>query len=317
MINLLSKKRSMKKIIIVAVFVLSLLGGEVYAQQTPLYSQYMFNMMNINPAYTGNREAKNLTLLMRSQWMDMPGAPQTGSVTYDDRINDRNYSWGAQMYYDKLGIERTTGFQGFYSYSAPFEHATLTLGLSFGALNYNIDYRRTNPYDAGDPSLQAVINKFLPTAGVGALLAGERWYVGLSTPALLKTKISSNGDAVIKQAGSEGHYFLTGGYIIPINSDVVVKPSVLLKYVKGVPIHTDFNANVWIKDVIGIGASYRVDDAVVGLLEVRLRENFRLGYSYDYNISDLRYYSGGTHEFMFRYELGKKKSNKVVSPRYF
>lgn len=305
----------MRKFKIVAVAVCALFSGVVEAQQTPLYSQYMFNMMNINPAYTGNREAPNLTVLMRRQWANIPGAPTTGSITFDDRVNDKNYSWGAQVYNDRLGIEGTTGFQGYYSYSAPFEKATLTLGLSFGALNYSIDYKRTNPYDAGDPALQSVINKFLPTAGIGALLAGENWYVGLSTPALLKTKVSSND--VIQRAGSEGHYFLTGGYILPVSEFVVVKPSVMIRHVSGVPLHIDYNANVWIKDLIGFGASFRPKDAWVGLLEFRLRDNFRLGYSYDYNISDLRYYSGGTHEFMFRYELGKTKSKNVVSPRYF
>lgn len=256
-------------------------------------------------------------MLLRSQWSGFPGAPTSGSVTYDNRIEGRNHSWGGQMYYDKVGIEKTTGFQGFYSYSAPFERATLSLGMNFGMLNYNIDYNKTNPYDVGDPSLQTVINKFLPTAGLGALLSGERWYVGLSAPALMKTKVSSDGQAVIQQAGAEGHYFLSAGYVIPVSASVVIKPSTLLKATSGAALQADLNMNLWVNDIIGFGGSYRTSDAVVGVIELKLNTMFRLGYAYDHNISDLVNYNSGTHEFMLRYELGGKQGKKIVSPRYF
>jgi len=307
----------MKKITIITAIFGILIMGDAVAQQTPMYSQYMFNMMNINPAYTGSREVPNLTMLLRNQWSGFPGAPTSGSVTYDSRVEGRNHSWGGQMYYDKIGIERTTGFQGFYSYSAPFERSTLSLGLNFGMLNYNINYNKTNPYDVGDPSLQAVINRFLPTAGLGALLSGDRWYVGLSAPALMKTKVSSDGQAVIQQAGAEGHYFLSAGYVIPVSESVVFKPSTLLKASSGAPLQADLNMNVWVNDIIGFGGSYRTSDAVVGMIELKLNPMFRLGYAYDHNISDLVNYNSGTHEFMLRYELGGKQGKKIVSPRYF
>lgn len=307
----------MKKKNIIAAIVGILLTGAAMAQQTPMYSQYMFNMMNINPGYTGSREVPSFTMLLRNQWSGFPGAPTSGSATFDNRVEGRNHSWGAQMYYDKIGIERTTGFQGFYSYSAPFEKATLSLGLNFGMLNYNVDYKKTNPYDVGDPSLQSVINKFLPTAGLGALLSGEKWYVGLSAPALMKTKVSSDGQAVIQQAGAEGHYFLSAGYVIPVSAAVVIKPSTLLKASNGAPLQADLNMNLWVNDVIGFGGSYRTSDAVVGMIEMKLNPMLRLGYAYDHNISDLVNYNSGTHEFMLRYELGGKQGKKIVSPRYF
>lgn len=307
----------MKKINILTTILGIMLTGTVFAQQTPMYSQYMFNMMNINPAYTGSREVPNFTVLMRRQWADIPGAPTSGSFTFDDRVNDRNHSWGAQMYYDKIGIEQTTGFQGFYSFSAPMERATLSLGLSFGLLNYSINYNRSNPYDLGDPSLQQTINKFLPTAGLGALLSGDRWYVGVSAPALMKTKISDKGQTLIQQAGAEGHYFLSAGYVIPVNDAVVLKPSTLLKASSGAPLQADLNMNLWMNNKVGIGASYRTQDAVVGMLEFQLNSSLRFGYSYDFGIADLRIYKGSTHEFMLRYELGGEQGKKIISPRYF
>lgn len=307
----------MKRIKISIVFALLIMGCSVGAQPLPIYSQYMFNMLNINPAYAGNRDVGNLSVILRKQWVGFAGGPSSGAFSYDQRVADKNFSFGGQMYFDNIGIEKTSGVQGFYSYSAPFENATLSLGLSLGILNYNTNYSLTNPFTAGDPSLQSGVNGILPTAGVGALLASERWYVGLSTPALMKTKINSVGQALIKQAGADGSFFLTTGYIFPVSDQVVVKPSVMLKSVSSAPIQPDFNMNVWFGDVLSLGASYRIKDAVVGLVELQLAPQMRLGYSYDHDISNLGKYNQGSHEFLMRFEFGRAQGKKIISPRYF
>jgi type IX secretion system PorP/SprF family membrane protein len=308
----------MKIIKIAIVFIGVTMAGSALAQQTPMYSQYMFNMMNINPAYTGIRENPNATLLIRNQWVSFKGAPATGTFTYDNGINKKNHSFGGQMYYDKIGIESTTGVQGFYSYMAPFENATLSLGMSFGVMNYNIDYKDTNPYDAGDPGLQNAINRFLPTAGAGALLSGKSWWVGLSAPALFKTKVTSNDQNSVEGAGAEGHYFLSAGYVIPLSESVVLKPSTLLKGTSGAPLQADINLNAWFNDIIGVGASYRTNSAVVGMFEFKYKEKFRFGYAYEYNTSNLNNYSGGTHELMLRYDLPSRvETKRELAPKYF
>jgi type IX secretion system PorP/SprF family membrane protein len=307
------------KIIKIAIALIGVtMAGSALAQQQPMYSQYMFNMMNINPAYTGIRETPNATLLIRSQWTSFAGAPKTGNFTYDNGVGKKNHSWGGQMYYDKIGIESTTGVQGFYSYMAPFENATLSLGMSFGVMNYNIDYKDTNPFDPGDPGLTYAVNRFLPTAGAGALLSGKRWWVGLSAPALFKTKVTSNEQASVEGAGAEGHYFLSAGYVFPVSETVVLKPSTLLKGTSGAPLQADFNLNAWFNDMIGVGASYRTGSAVVGMFEYKHKEKFRFGYAYEYNTSYLNNYSGGTHELMLRYDLpARQETKRELAPKYF
>jgi type IX secretion system PorP/SprF family membrane protein len=307
---------NMKKISLSFIIGVCMVGSAV-AQQIPMYSQYMFNMLNINPAFAGSRGVPTTTMLFRKQWIGMPGAPTSGSVTFDNRIADKNHNWGAQVYFDNIGIEKTNGLQGFYNFNAPFEKATLSLGMSFGVLNYSMDRKRTNPYDQGDPSLQLVVNRFLPTAGFGALLAGERWYVGLSAPALFKTKVMSDGQASIQQAGADGHYFLTAGYSFPVSESLTLKPSTLIKAVSGAPIQVDLNMNAWVNDLIGFGVSYRTSDALVAMLEFRLNNELRLGYGYDHGLSKHLTYNTGTHEFMLRHELGGRQGKKIVSPRFF
>ena len=297
--------------------ILSILSCSVRAQQLPMYSQYMFNMLNINPAYAGNRDAGNLNLTLRKQWVNFPGAPSSGNFSYDQRVADKNTSWGAQVYFDNIGIEKTNGIQGFYSYSAPFENSTLSLGLSMGMLSYSANYSRTNPLNTGDPNLQNIENGYLPTAGLGAIFSSERWYVGLSAPALLKTKINIKGQNLIRQAGADGHFFLTAGYIFPVSDEITFKPSILLKTVSGAPVSPDFNMNVWLGNTLGFGVSYRTNDALVGMVELQLTPQLRMGYSYDHNVSELVNYNQGTHEFMLRYEFGRAEGKKINTPRYF
>lgn len=290
---------------------------QVRSQQTPMYSQYMFNMLNINPAYAGMREAGNFNMLVRKQWVNFPGAPTSGSISYDQRLNGKNNGLGAQVYFDRIGIESTTGVQGYYSYSAPMGAATLNLGMSLGVLNYASNYTSTNPFDAGDPSLMNNVQGYLPTAGFGAILESEKWYLAFSAPALFKTKLSENGKGVLSAAGKEGHYFLTAGYILPLTDDTKLKPSVLVKTVSGTKIQYDLNLNLWFGNLMSIGSSYRTEDAVLGMMELQLNPQLRLGYAYDYNISKLFNYNKGTHEFMLRYELGRLEGKKIQSPRYF
>jgi type IX secretion system PorP/SprF family membrane protein len=106
------------------------------------------------------------------------------------------------------------------------------------------------------------------------------------------------------------------GYVYEINEQVKFKPSAMVKVVSGAPIQYDFNANFWLKDLIGVGVSYRTNDAVLGMVELQANRNFRIGYAYDIPISDLKLYTIGTHEIMLRYEFSKDKTN-IRSTRYF
>ncbi len=291
--------------------------GTVEGQQQPMYSQYMFNMLNINPAYAGNREVANINMLYRNQWAGFPGAPKTGSISYDNRNEGSNNGYGIQLYNDRIGIENTTGLQGFYSLKIPFDKSTLAIGIGFGVLNYQSNFQNTNPFTAGDPSLQNSINGFLPSASLGLLYSTEHWYIGLSTPALLKTKINAKNLADVSYNGAESHYYLTSGYSFDMSERVKLKPSVLLKAVSGAPIQADLNMNVWFNNLLGIGASYRLSESYLSMLELQITPQFRLGYSYDYNFSKLVSGNRGTHELMLRFEIGSKELSNVSSPRYY
>ena len=290
--------------------------NSLQAQQEPMYSQYMFNMVQLNPAYAGNRAVDNITAMFRKQWIGIEGAPTTATISWDRREAESNIGYGLQIYNDNIGVESTIGLQGFYSYRIPFAKSSLALGLSAGILNYRALYSQVVTTTGGDPVFREDVNGLRPTVGIGALYETEHWYAGFSIPALLQTKITSENVQVT--TGASNHYFLTGGYIFDLSPDLKLKPSVLFKAVQGAPLEMDLNVNAWFQNFIGLGASYRTGDSFVGMFELQLTPVLRLGYAYDFLISNLKTYSqGGTHELMLRYEFGGQKTQRVLSPRYY
>ena len=286
------------------------------AQQEPMYSQYMFNMLHINPAYAGNLADNNVSFLYRKQWTGVVGAPSTGTLSWDSRQMNSNVGYGLQIYNDQLGIEKTTGFQAFYSYRLKFKNSNLSLGLSAGVLNYSAAYSKAKTIDGNDPLFQEDVNGVLPTVGFGALYSSEKFYAGFSIPALLETKKSIDKYQVTRSANN--HYFLTSGYIFDVSEAVKLKPSIMAKAVNGAPMAFDINMNMWIQNTVGLGVSYRTGDAVIGLFELQISPQIRLGYSYDYTISNLKSYNvGGSHELMIRYEFKNSKDKSILSPRYY
>jgi len=290
----------------------------VQAQQDLMYSQYMNNMLNINPAYAGNRTVNNITALYRKQWVNIDGAPTIGSISWDYRSEDSRVGYGVQAYTDKVGVETNTGFQAFYSYHIPFDKSSLVFGLSGGVLNYRAAFLTgTNPTQGGgvDPSFSQDLNAVLPTAGIGALYSTNDWYVGLSVPSLLRVKVYNNDYKVVSMANNK--YFLTGGYIFDASSVLKLKPSVMLKASSGTALQYDINLNAWINNSVGLGVSYRNKNAIAAMVEFQIAPGFTLGYAYDYLTSSLKTYSTGSHELMLRFEFAKGKTQQIQSPRYY
>ena len=290
-------------------------GNNVFAQTEPMYSQYMYNMLGVNPAYAGNREATSFNFFQRRQWVGLAGAPQTTSVSLDGAFNDNKLGWGVQAYDDKLGVERADGVNMMMAtHIQVSDKGTLSGGLSMGLMNYRIVQGRYTP---SDPAFYSNFNKWLPAVGLGIYYNTDKFYAGFSVPNVLKSRLTAFDvmNSGIQKVNST-HLFFTSGYVFDVNEDVKIKPSTMIKAVGGAPIEADFNTNVWLKNVIGLGFSYRTGDAMVAMAEAQINNNLRVGYAYDITISPLKYYNNGSHELMFRYEFGNNNT-KIKSTRYF
>lgn len=309
--------KSIKALLII--ILIACAGQSAMAQQEAMYSQYMFNMLAINPAYAGSRNVTSATALYRDQWVGMDGAPKTATFTIDAPIDNKNIGIGLQVFSDKIGITNTTGAFASYAYRIRFNKGTLSFGIQGGASQYLADFTGValNTGGYGDNAFSQNINKVLLDFGTGIYYNSDRFFIGLSSPQLLNNKLSDlNVQGDNSFAGQQLHLFLTTGYVFPIGTDLNFKPSVLFKGVKGAPIEADMNATLWIKDVIAFGAQYRTESSAAGLVEVQVSPQLRIGYSYDVSTTKLVQYNNGSHEIMVRYEFGYQKG-KILSPRYF
>ena len=311
------KFKHIKVLMLLAVMLFAYLKS--IAQTEPMYSQYMFNMLGVNPAYAGSREASSFNFFQRSQWIGLQGAPQTTSFSFDQSILNKRAGWGIQFYDDKIGVEKADGINIMGSTRIQVsENGILSGGLSLGLMNYRIDLMNvTGRFTPNDPAFYSNLNKWMPSLGLGVYYNTDNFYAGVSIPNILKSRLTAF-DLIRSglQKVNQKHIFLTTGIVIPINEDLKLKPSTMIKMVEGAPIEADFNTNIWLRDIIGVGVSYRTGDAVIGMAEIQANQNLRFGYAYDMTISPLKFYNTGTHEIMIRYEIGNFK-NKIKSTRYF
>ncbi len=288
----------------------------LFAQQEPMYSQYMFNTMALNPAYAGSREVFSTTLLARAQWVGIDGAPRSQTLSMDAPIKNKRIGVGLIAFNDKIGLTQNTGAHGSYAYRIRLKRSTLSMGLKLGIVQYAANLNQailSTGNTSDDKGFQNNVSTLIPSAGAGIYINSDKYYIGVSAPNLYSKQIVTDQDIKIYKYN---HLFVMSGYVFNLNNDFKLKPSILFKYVNGAPMELDLNTNFWMYDLIGLGVSYRTGDAVVGMVEIQVRNNFRVGYSYDYTTTQLQKYNSGSHELMLRFEFGFGK-DKIVTPRYF
>ncbi|WMJ74656.1 type IX secretion system membrane protein PorP/SprF [Cytophagaceae bacterium ABcell3] len=306
----------MKKLIFL-LLVLVLFPALAKAQQDALFSQYMFNMLLVNPAYAGSREVVSLNALGRKQWIGIPGAPETATFSADMPFRNETMGAGITLFNDRIGVFSNTGMYASYAYRLQLTKSTLlSAGVSAGFTNFQANFTSVQLDEfgnSGDLAFSQDLSRFLPNVGIGLFLNSDKYYIGFSIPQMLTNRLDLDRSYSARQYR---HIFLMGGYVFTLNQHLKLKPSTLIKQVHGAPIQVDLNANLWLYDRYSVGISYRSLTAPVLILEMQLLDQFRLGYAFDYTHSQLRYYNNGTHEIMLRYEFGYDK-RKMVSPRHF
>lgn len=308
-----------KKLLLFKIFLLCAITRS-YAQQDAMYTQYMFNTLAINPAYAGSRNVLSVTGLFRSQWVGVDGAPETQTLSFDTAIPDKRVGIGFQAFNDKIGITKTTGAFATYAYRIRMETSTLAFGIQGGVTNFRANFAdvQLNTGSIPDVAFSQNVNTFLPNFGTGVYFNSDKFYVGLSAPHLLNNTLTNNSTIVTNGLISKQylHLFLASGYVFDIGQDFKLKPSFLLKGVRGAPIELDVNANFWIKDVIAVGGQYRSNADVSAMFEAQVSPQIRIGYSYDRSVTRLVNYNSGSHELMLRYEFGFE-NDRILAPRYF
>ncbi|MDD2634071.1 MAG: type IX secretion system membrane protein PorP/SprF [Bacteroidales bacterium] len=299
----------MKKTIIIVIIALGFII-QAKSQQFSLYSQYMQNKYALNPAVAGSTDGINIGMSHRQLWTGLKGAPSIQNVYLHMPINDQ-MGIGAQVFNLTAGPSRKTGFAGTYAYHVKLnDNLKLSVGLSAIINQYYLDKSALDMKIPDDPILTTGSDELIvPDATFGTYLYGKKFYVGLIASQLIPLNANFKND--ILENKQERHYFIHSGYNFKISDNFAIEPSVLGRFIETGIYQVDANLKFNIMNVMWIGGSYRLDDAVVGMIGVKV-ENIHFGYSYDYTLSDIGNYSNGSHEIVIIFNFGRKNDKSML-----
>jgi type IX secretion system PorP/SprF family membrane protein len=298
-------------------YVILLAANVCFAQQEAQFTQYMYNTININPAYAGSRGALSVFGLYRSQWVGLTGAPETATFSINSPINNSKVGVGVSLVNDKIGATIENNISADISYtiqtSAKFK---LSFGIKGTGSIFNFDANKLDPEDAGDPQFQNIDNEFTPNVGAGVYWHSDKAYIGFSVPNFIETNQYDDNDVAIYK--DKISYYLMAGYVFDLDQfqDIQFKPAVLTKMVTGAPLQVDLSANFMFVNKFVIGVAYRWSASMSAMAGFQITDGLYLGYGYDYETTSLNNYNSGSHEIFLRYEFLQNNGNMTI-PRFF
>lgn len=318
----------MKKILLTLVVVVTSL--QLFAQQDPQYTMYMFNQMAVNPGYAGSRECISATAHYRTQWTGIDGAPKTLSFGIHSPIGNERLALGLQVVNDRLGVTNSTNVSGVVAYRLPVtKKSKLSIGLQATVTNYlnNLASVTAAAAAGSDPSFNTNTNLMLPNFGTGAYWYSDKGYLGLTVPHLINNHLEEKSNTAINSSAARQfrHLFVMAGWMFKLSDVVKFKPSVMLKYAPNSPVETDLNGCFLLYDALWLGASWRSDvsslrdhltESTDFMAIYEINQMMRIGLAYDLTITKLSGYNYGTYELMLGYDF-RKKMDRMLTPRYF
>ncbi len=308
---------SIKQILIVLGFGVMFFTNDLFAQQDAQYTQYMYNTVSVNPAYTGSRGHLSVAALHRSQWVGLDGAPVTQTINLHSPVGYNGVGLGTSIVNDKIGPTSETYFDIDFSFTVQTSDVgRLSFGLKASAHLLDIRFSELNQFAPDQTLEQDIDNKFSPNFGAGIYYHTDKFYAGLSVPRFLQT--SHFDKSSLSTAKEEMNFYFITGYVFEMNPLLKFKPTLLAKVVEGAPLQIDLSANFMLNDKFILGAAYRWDAAISGMVGFQLNESFLIGMAYDKEITELgnATFNNGSFEVILRYDFIKTKGY-LKSPRFF
>ena len=272
-------------------------------------------MKVINPAYAGSGDGASFGILYRDQWEGLEGAPKTATMNVHFPAG-RNVGLGFSAISDEIGPVSETNLYVDFSYTLNFANDNrLAFGVKAGGTFHDVGLIDLSLIDPNDPFFANDINENTPNVGAGIYFyKPNNYYISVSVPNILESVHLDNNDFNI---GSETrHIFAAAGYVFDINENFKFKPHTFVKYASQSPISLDVNANLFMYDLVEIGAGYRTDDSITAMINFMVSPSIRIGYAYDSIQSELNFLTKASHEIFINFDINFK-SKVSRSPRYF
>jgi len=294
---------------------LLLLTHHVKAQQDPLYSQYLFNVMVINPAYAGLNENTNISFNSRLQWSGIEGSPITNTLSANSSFFGGKSGIGMIMMVDKLGINNNTEGHLAYAYHLKGVKSALSFGLQAGFISRKFNFDELNLRVGDDPYFDPnLVAQSKLNFGAGMLYTKENLMLGVSIPRIMNNNYFEGTTDVGRY---QRHYYFMGAYLLKLKSELMFKPAALVKSVPGSPISIDLNANFMYRNMYWAGVYTRNFNSYGLMGQVEFADAYRLGYSFELlskGSTNIRALS--THEIVLSVDLALFDGQSIYQ-RYF
>jgi type IX secretion system PorP/SprF family membrane protein len=274
------------------------------AQQYPVFTQYYFNELVINPAYAGSHVQLSATSMYRNQWVNFPGAPKTFNFSAHTALLRNKIGVGFMVNHDEIGSYKNNHVYASYAYKLHLPNATLAMGLQAGINLLGADFSKLDLNNPDDAAFFNVINEIKPNFGAGLFYSKKNFFVGFSVPFILNNQLATTSvENFLSEIKEARYYFLRSGAVLPLDrtEKVKINPSILVRAQEGQPLSFDINNAFIFYDVFSIGASYRLGDSFITFIDLKLSEKFHFGYSYDWTSSAINGFTSGSHEFMLNF----------------
>ncbi len=299
----------------ILILIFSFVAVLAKAQFDTQFTQYMYNESFINPAYAGSHEALSTTALVRKQWVGFAGAPTNVTFNAHTPVVKDKLGIGINFMNESIGVMYRNMAMLNVAYRIKAGPGKFCFGLQAGATGFTERLSQVTTIQANDNNfIQSTPLLFGPNVGAGLYYYTKNWYFGFSAPRMLLN--TSYGNSVnTKFAASNISYYLTTGYVFSLNDNVKLKPTLMIKAAQGAPVQPEINLHALLKEVFWVGAAYRYNADAAAIIGCKVNAQFKLGYSYDFSLSKLQKYNGGSHELMLNY-IVKYKSKNYNNPRY-
>lgn len=274
------------------------------AQQDPLYTQYMDNLLIINPGFAGSQQTGSLMVVSRNQWVSFDGAPSTRSLSFHTPLKSQNIGLGFSILNDRIGPQKQTGIYLDYSYMLRIsENYKMGMGLKGGIGFYRSALTELNPIYPDPIYAKDIYKNFLPNFGFGMYLYSSDTYLGLSVPNLIRNTVRRDEYLTDYMQKEEIHVYLMGGKKFILGQGIQLKTYTLFRYVNIAPLTWDITTMFGFRDKFWVGPMFRLGDSYGILAQFKISEKMLVGYSYDLTYSELNAFNNGTHEIMFNYNF--------------
>jgi type IX secretion system PorP/SprF family membrane protein len=306
-------------IVLIAVISISLLSGKkANAQFDQMFTQYMHNEMFINPAYAGANGVMALTLLHRQQWVGFPGRPITTTFSINAPLMQGKMGVGLSYLNEKIGALNRNLVYATYAYRIRLNTKSyLSFGLMGGA---HLQFEKFNDLYNPNPDDPYFVSNIpltvTPNFGFGMYYNTEKFYASFSIPRLLDDNLVGINGKNVRFSFKSLHYYLAVGRMFTVNDFFKIKPNMMIKAAVNTPMEFDLNLDALLFEKFWLGLSYRSNADISFKAGVQIFPNWLVSYSYDYQVTRIHKYSGGSHEIMMSYLLDYT-GKKIISPRYF